>query len=176
MDPACNFDLPGGLVGHRAGVNTGFAGVQSMGTALVLENMGLCSPASVHSLPAKGNTEDHISNSCVAARRTRTVIENAQTVVAVEMLLAAQALDLAQRDLGAFPIGAGSRAAWDAIRLRVPAALDGDRWVHDDIEAVRQLVVAGSIRDAVEARVGPLRADPAHANDAPVHPLKKGSS
>ena len=45
-------------------------------------------PASVISLPAKANTEDHISNSCFAARRTRTVLENAQTVVAAEMLLA----------------------------------------------------------------------------------------
>lgn len=156
VDPACSFDLPGGLIAERAGVNTGLAGVQSMGTALVLENMGLCSPASVTSLPAKGNTEDHISNSCFAARRSRTVVQNAQTVVAVEMLLATQALDLAERDLAAFPVGAGSRAAWQAVRAHVPASLGSDRWVCEDIEALRELVVGGEISRAVEAASGPL--------------------
>lgn len=160
VDPACNFGLPANLIAQRPGVNTGFSVVQSMGTGLVLENMGLCSPASATSLPAKGNTEDHISNSCFAARRTRTVVENAQTVVAVEMLLAAQALDLAERDLSAFPVGKGSRAAWRAIRAHVPATLGDDRWVHDDIEMMRGLVVRGAISDAVEAACGSLWVEP----------------
>ncbi|MGN8084019.1 MULTISPECIES: HAL/PAL/TAL family ammonia-lyase [Variovorax] len=156
VDPACNFDLPAGLVAERAGVNTGLTGVQSMGTALVLENMGLCSPASATSLPAKGNTEDHISNSCVAARRSRTVVRNAQTVVAVEMLLATQALDLAERDLAAFHVGTGTQAAWDAVRVHLPASLGNDRWVFEDIEILRSLVEDGSILRAVEDAVGPL--------------------
>ena len=74
VDPACNFGLPANLIAQRPGINTGFSVVQSMGTGLVLENMGLCGPASATSLPAKGNTEDHISNSCFAARRTRTAV------------------------------------------------------------------------------------------------------
>jgi histidine ammonia-lyase len=60
IDPACNFGLPGNLIVQRPGIKTGFAVAQSMGTGLVLENMGLCSLASATSLPAKGNTEDHI--------------------------------------------------------------------------------------------------------------------
>jgi histidine ammonia-lyase len=156
IDPACNFGLPANLIAERPGINTGFSVAQSMGTGLVLENMGLCSPASATSLPAKGNTEDHISNSCFAARRTRSVVENAQAVVAVELLLAAQALDLAERDLPAHPVGAGTAAAWRAVRTRVPAMLGDDRWLHDDVDAVKSLVVDGSLAAAVQAACGPL--------------------
>jgi histidine ammonia-lyase len=149
IDPACNFGIPANLIATRPGVNTGYSVVQSMSTGLVLENMNLCGPASATSIPAKGNTEDHISNSCFAARRTRTVVENCQSIVAVEYLLAAQALDLIERDLKDYPVGKGSALAWRALRERVPAALSGDRWVHDDIEAARQLVASYAIGSRV---------------------------
>jgi histidine ammonia-lyase len=156
VDPACNFGLPANLIAERPGINTGFAVAQSMGTGLVLENMGLCSPASATSLPAKGNTEDHISNSCFASRRTRTVVENAQAVVAVELLLAAQALELAERDLGAYPVGAGTAAAWAAVRASVPAMLGDDRWIHDDIEHLKSLVEDGRLATTVQSACGLL--------------------
>jgi histidine ammonia-lyase len=156
VDPACSFGLPANLIAERPGINTGFAVAQSMGTGLVLENVGLCSPASATSLPAKGNTEDHISNSCFAARRTRTVVENAQAVVAIELLLAAQALDLAERDLGEYPVGVGTAAAWREVRTRVPAMFGDDRWIHDDIAQVISLVVDGSLPASVQSACGPL--------------------
>jgi histidine ammonia-lyase len=156
IDPAYNFGLPRNLIATEPGINTGFAVVQSMGTGLVLENMGLCSPASVISLPAKGNQEDHISNACFAARRTRTVVENAQAVVSAELLIAAQALDLAQPVLSALPLGLGARAAWEQVRVAVPAMLGDDRWVHDDIEAIKCMVRDGTIIDAVTAACGDL--------------------
>lgn len=159
IDPACNFGLPANLIAQRPGINTGFAVAQSMGTGLVLENMGLCNPASATSLPAKGNTEDHISNSCFAARRTRTVVENAQAIVAVELLLAAQALDLADRDLSAFPVGAGTAAAQSAVRAIVPAMLADDRWLHDDLERLKTLLASDQLRAAVQAACGPLWQD-----------------
>jgi histidine ammonia-lyase len=160
VDPACNFDLPGGLAANRPGVNPGFSGVQSMGTGLVLESVGLCSPASVISLPAKGNTEDHISNSCFAARRSRTIVENTHTVIAIEMLLAAEALDISDRSLSDFDVGIGTRAAWRTIREEVPAAvLHGSRWAYADVERVRGLAVGGSVLNRVEAACGALWAD-----------------
>jgi histidine ammonia-lyase len=151
IDPACNFGIPANLIAKLPGVNTGFSVVQSMSTGLVLENMNLCGAASVTSLPAKGNTEDHISNSCWAARRTRTVLENTQAIVGVELLLACQALDLIERDLSAYPIAKGSQFALQSFRKSVPAALDGDRWVQDDIEAARRVVVNASFTQAVHA-------------------------
>jgi histidine ammonia-lyase len=154
IDPACNFGIPANLIATRPGVNTGYSVVQSMSTGLVLENMNLCGPASATSIPAKGNTEDHISNSCFAARRTRTVVENCQSIVAVEYLLAAQALDLIERDLKDYPVGKGSALAWRALREQVPAALSGDRWVHDDIEVARQLVASYAIGSRVHEACG----------------------
>ncbi len=156
VDPACNFGLPVNLVATRLGINTGFPTVQSMGTGLVLENMGLCSPASATSLPAKGNTEDHISNSCFAARRSRTVVENAQAVVAVELLLAAQALDLCEPELNGYELGCGTKVAWQFIREHVPATMGDDRWVHDDIERVLSLVVNGSLIDHISSICGEI--------------------
>jgi histidine ammonia-lyase len=151
VDPACNFGLPLGLIAHQPGINSGLSSLQSTGTALVLECMGLAHNASVMSLPAKGNSEDHISNSCWAARRTRQVIANAQAVVAIELMLAAQALDLADRDLAGHPVGAGSAAAWRVARQAVPAAMSGDRWVASDLAAMRMLVEQHTIVTAVEA-------------------------
>jgi histidine ammonia-lyase len=156
VDPACNFGLPANLIAERPGINTGFSVAQSMGTGLVLENMGLCAPASATSLPAKGNTEDHISNSCFAARRTRSVVENAQAVVSVEMLLAAQALDLAERDLAAYPVGTGTAAAWAAVRTVVPAMLGDDRWLHDDIDRLRSQLASGRLSEMVRSACGDL--------------------
>ena len=156
IDPAYNFGLPRNLIATEPGINTGFAVVQSMGTGLVLENMGLCSPASVTSLPAKGNQEDHISNSCFAARRTRTVIENAQAVVSAEILIAAQALSLTQQTFSAFPIGKGALAALEKVRSEVPAMLGDDRWVYDDVESVRCLVRDGKLINAVMAACGDM--------------------
>ncbi|MFM0285712.1 HAL/PAL/TAL family ammonia-lyase [Paraburkholderia megapolitana] len=156
VDPACNFGIPAGLIATQPGVNSGYSVVQSMGTGLVLENMGLCSPSSATSLPAKGNTEDHISNSCYAARRTRTIVENTQTIVTAEILLACQALDLIERDLAGYPVGQGTRAAWDAVREHVPAALESDRWVHGDIDTLRGAVVRGEISGAVARVCGSL--------------------
>jgi histidine ammonia-lyase len=156
IDPACSFGLPGNLIAERPGINTGFAVAQSMGTGLVLENVGLCSPASATSIPAKANTEDHISNSCVAARRTRTVVANTRAVVAVELLLGAQALDLAERDLASYPVGEGTAAAWRTVRATVPAMLGDDRWLHDDIALVAGMLRDGSLRTSVESVCGPL--------------------
>lgn len=160
IDPACSFGLPTNLIAERAGINTGFSVVQSMGTGLVLENVALCSPASTISLPAKGNTEDHVSNSCFAARRSRTIVQNTQAIVAAEMLVAAQALDLSIPYLQGYPLGRGTTAALSTIREKIPATLGDDRWVHDDIEAVRAMVVEGSFRRAVEAVCGPIFASP----------------
>ncbi|GAB7536612.1 HAL/PAL/TAL family ammonia-lyase [Burkholderia sp. 3C] len=156
IDPAYNFGLPRNLIAREPGINTGFAVVQSMGTGLVLENMGLCAPASVTSLPAKGNQEDHISNACFAARRTRTVVENAQAVVGAEVLIAAQALSLTQQAYSAFPLGRGAQAALERVRAEVPAMLGDDRWVHDDVEAVRALVRSGALAQAVTAACGDM--------------------
>jgi histidine ammonia-lyase len=84
--------------------------------------------------------------------KLRRVLEHAATVIAVEALCAAQALDL-RRPL---ETARGTGAALDALRGRVPF-LEEDRDLSRDIEAATALIADGSLVGAVEAVVGPLR-------------------
>ncbi|HVL75363.1 MAG TPA: aromatic amino acid ammonia-lyase [Noviherbaspirillum sp.] len=154
IDPTLSWGLPRNLMTGIRGVNTGYPVVQCSMSALVMENRTLCMPGSVDSIPAKGNSEDHISNSTWCARKAATVIANAQYIIGVEMLLAAQGLTMTEDLLPGFVLGRGTQAAYDEIRRQIPACLDGDRWFHDDIAAARAFVTSGSVRGAVEKEVG----------------------
>jgi histidine ammonia-lyase len=136
------------------GVNTGYTVVQCSMSALVMENRTLCMPGSVDSIPSKGKSEDHISNSTWCARKAATVVANTQYIIGVEMLLAAQALTMTESLLPGFVLGKGTQAAYDEVRRQIPASLDGDRWFHDDIVAGHSFVTSGSVRAAVEKKIG----------------------
>jgi len=154
IDPTLSWGLPRNLMTGIRGVNTGYPVVQCSMSALVMENRTLCMPGSVDSIPAKGNSEDHISNSTWCARKAATVVANTQYIVGVEMLLAAQALTMTEPLLPGFVLGRGTQAAYAEVRRQVPACLDGDRWFHDDIAAAQSFVVSGSVRAAVEKAIG----------------------
>lgn len=156
LDPTMSYGLPSNLVAQLPGVNTGYSIAHCSMAALVSENKTLCWPASVDSVPTKSNQEDHVSNSTWCARKARTIVANVEQIVATELLIAAQALSLVEPHLGAFPLGAGSAAAYAAIRERIPAALDGDRWLHADMAAALELVRSGAVLAAVEDVVGAL--------------------
>jgi histidine ammonia-lyase len=111
-------------------------------------------PGSVDSIPAKGNSEDHVSNSTWCARKAATVVENTQYIVGVELLLAAQALTMTETLLPGFVLGQGTQAAYEEVRRQIPACLDGDRWFHDDIAVARSFVTGGAVRAAVEGKIG----------------------
>jgi histidine ammonia-lyase len=130
--------------------------VQCSLSALVMENRHLATPGSVDSIPGKGNVEDHVSNSTWCSRKAAIVVENVQQIVGGELLLAAQALSLVEPIASQFPIGVGSRAAFEAIRVAIPPALDGDRWYAAEMAEALALVKSGAVLDAVENRVGPL--------------------
>jgi histidine ammonia-lyase len=122
----------------------------------VTENKTLCWPASVDSIPTKSNQEDHVSNSTWCGRKARTVVANVEQIVATEMLIAGQAISVTEPSLGQFGLGRGSAAAYQVIRERIPAALEGDRWLHADLMAALELVRGGTVLEAVEREVGPL--------------------
>jgi histidine ammonia-lyase len=154
IDPTLSWGLPRNLMSGIRGVNTGYPVVQCSLSSLVMENRTLCMPGSVDSIPAKGNSEDHVSNSTWCARKAATVVENTQYIVGVEMLLAAQALTMTEGLLDGFVLGKGTQAAYEAVRRQIPACLDGDRWFHNDIVVARSFVTSGSVRQAVEAAIG----------------------
>ena len=154
IDPTLSWGLPRNLMSGVRGVNTGYPVVQCSLSSLVMENRTLCMPGSVDSIPAKGNSEDHVSNSTWCARKAATVVENTQYIVGVEMLLAAQALTMTEDLLPGFVLGKGTAAAYASVRSQIPACLDGDRWFHDDITMARSFITTGSVRKAVEAQIG----------------------
>ncbi len=92
LDGNHNRRMPQNLT-TRAGVNSGLMIAQYTAASLVSENKVLSHPASVDSIPTSANAEDHVSMSTHAARKMRTVLHNVQDVLAIELLVVAQALD-----------------------------------------------------------------------------------
>ncbi len=130
----------------RGGLNSGYMVAQYTAAALVSENKVLAHPASVDSIPTSANQEDHVSMGAHAARKLLEVVDNAATVVAVELMVAAQALDLR---LPLTP-GRGAAAAHAFVRELV-APLVGDRTMSGDVESLRLAVLDGSLEAAVGA-------------------------
>jgi histidine ammonia-lyase len=131
------------LLMKDAGVNSGFMIPQYTSAALVSENKVLCHPASVDSIPTSMGQEDHVSMGSVGAIKLLRVLANAETVLAIEALLAAQALDYRA------PLrpGRGAEAAWRTVRADITHA-DADRLFADDIAAALDLVRRGALAGA----------------------------
>jgi histidine ammonia-lyase len=94
MDSNHNRGLPANLI-PEAGVNSGFMIAQYCAASLVSENKVLTHPASVDSIPTSANSEDHNSMATIAARKLRTVLANTRHALAIELMVAAQALEWA---------------------------------------------------------------------------------
>jgi histidine ammonia-lyase len=138
----------------NGGLNSGFMIAQYTAAALVSENKVLAHPASVDSIPTSANKEDHVSMGTIAARQCREVLHNTEHVIAVELLCAAQAMDLLT-DMKPLEPGEGTRRAWEMIRRQVPF-LDKDRVLAEDIAAMVRLLRSGALIREVEAAVGEL--------------------
>jgi histidine ammonia-lyase len=147
-------ELPAFLV-KNSGLNSGFMIAQYMAAALVSENKVLAHPACVDSIPTSANKEDHVSMGTIAIRQCREILDNVEHVLAVEMLCAAQAVDLVTESSGLVP-GSGTRAAHRVIRERIPF-MDQDRVLADDILTMVELIRSGVLLGAVEDAVGPLQ-------------------
>lgn len=91
VDGRHNNGLPSLLI-DKSGLNSGFMIPQYTAAALVSENKSQCFPASVDSIPTCENTEDHVSMGLIAARKTRTVLENTEKIIAIELLNSFQGL------------------------------------------------------------------------------------
>lgn len=159
-DKHLNAGLPSFLVAN-SGLESGLMIAHYTAASLVSENKSLAHPASVDSLPTCENQEDHVSMAPIAARKARQILENVQKIVGVELLYAAQALDLRLRSEpggDAAPetlFGKGTAAAYRALRQKV-AFLDRDRPVYRDMETARELVWSGELLAAVNKVVGEL--------------------
>ena len=121
-----------------SGLNNGYMIAQYTAAALVSENKVLCHPASVDSIPSSGDQEDHVSMGMTAALKLRDVMRNAQAVLGIEALCAAQAIDL----LAPLEAGVGTKAGRDLVRTFAPT-LERDRYLAPELEAAAAAVAAG---------------------------------
>ncbi len=134
------------FLARNSGLNSGFMIAQVTSAALVAESRVLSHPASVDSIPSSAGREDHVSMGMTAALKARQVIDFTRTCLAVEVLVAAQALDF-RRPLRA---GRGVAAAHARVREVVPT-MEEDREIHRDIEAVSALIDSGALLAAAHA-------------------------
>lgn len=139
------------FLARKNGLNSGYMLAQYTAAALVSENKILAHPASVDSIPTSANQEDHVSMGTIAARKAARVIRNAQYVLGIELVCAAQALEFRDKRRGR-----GTEAAYQMVRKRI-APLDDDRCVAEDLEVAAELVRDRGLVEAVEASIGPLK-------------------
>lgn len=149
VNPSLSNGLPAFLC-KNGGLNSGFMICQYSAASLVSENKVLAHPASVDSIPSSANQEDHVSMGTIAARKARSIIENTANVLAIELLCAAQGIDLR----GGKP-GKGSGAGYKAVRKAV-TFMERDREIWPDMRAIEKLVRNGNILQEVAAAIGEI--------------------
>ncbi len=145
VDARLNGGLPPFLAAS-SGIDSGMMIYQYTAAALASEHKVLAHPSSADSIPTSANQEDHVSMGATAARHARLVLEGVERILAIETLVAAQALDLRlapdglARPRGGGPRGAGARPAGRRAPGRGPRA-------GPDLAAATDLVHAGALAD-----------------------------
>jgi histidine ammonia-lyase len=139
------------LLMKDTGLNSGFMLPQYTAAALTSENKILAHPASVDSIPSSLGQEDHVSMGATSATKLLEIVKNAETVLAIELMSAAQALDF----IHPLKAGKGVEAAHAEIRKSISFA-ESDRLFHDDIQCALRLVRSGALVRAAEQSVGPF--------------------
>ena len=117
LDPATNHGLPPFLIRDKAGVRSGLMGLQYCASSTVAENAVLAHPATLGSVPTNANNQDVVPMGSVGVRQARRLLENAQRVVAIEAIAAAEAVDLA----GGPPLAPRTARVYRAIRQHRPS-------------------------------------------------------
>lgn len=154
LDASLSNGLPAFLVGSKEsnGLNSGLMAAQYTAAALVSENKILSHPATVDSIPTSANMEDFVSMSATAGLKVRTILQNTQRILAIELICATQGLDF--RD--PTQCGRGTRIAYTTIRKKIPMITE-DRAISGDIETVANMIADGTLLKAVESEIQPLR-------------------
>ena len=144
VDPAQNFGLPAFLT-PNPGLNSGFMIAEVTAAALMAENKQRATPCSIDSTPTSANQEDHVSMACHGARRITEMNHNLAHIVAIELLISTQGIEFRA------PIETSSPLRRVMKRLRAEVApLEEDRYLADDIAAIKQIVFDRQIIAALD--------------------------
>jgi histidine ammonia-lyase len=143
VNPDLNQGLPAFLAAHP-GVSSGFMMAHVTAVALLNESKVLAHPASVDNVPTSGGQEDHVSMGMTAAVKLRTIVENGESIAAIELLAASEGL----RHRENFEPGPKLRRLIECLRAIAPPLAD-DRPLARDIEAVASAIREGTFDDWV---------------------------
>lgn len=137
VNPDLNEDLPPFLT-KTPGISSGFMMMQVTAAALLTEAKVFSHPASVDNIPTDGGKEDHVSMGMTAATKFRSIVSNANMLLAIELITSAEGLE------HRFPLlpGKGVKTAYDIVRSHVQP-LEHDRSMAADIERIVDATRAG---------------------------------
>ncbi|TDP93791.1 histidine ammonia-lyase [Labedaea rhizosphaerae] len=139
LDVARSHGLPPFLA-DDPGVDSGHMIAQYTQAAIVSELKRLAVPASVDSIPSSAMQEDHVSMGWSAARKLRKAVDGLTSVLAIELLTAARALDLR----APLTPGKATGTALALLRERVPG-VGPDRHLAPEIAAAEDLIRSGAL-------------------------------
>jgi histidine ammonia-lyase len=142
LDRARSHGLPAFLAADP-GVDSGLMIGHYTAAAMCEENRRLANPSSVDSQPTSGMQEDHVSMGWGAARKLRRVIDNLARILAVEVVIAARAVELR----APVPPALATAAVIARLRETVPG-FGPDRYLSPELEAAADLVRNGTILEA----------------------------
>ncbi len=138
--------LPAFLVAEP-GLDSGFMAPQIAAAALASENKSRAHPAGIDSIPTAADQEDHVSMATFAARRLADMVDNAATIIAIELMAAAQGIDFHT------PLVTSEALlpAYQAVRERVPFIASDRRLAPEIARVADEVVKNGPCRDLVVA-------------------------
>ncbi len=133
--------LPAFLQPYETGMHSGLMGAQVTASALLAEIRTRAIPASIQSIPTNANNQDVVSMGTIAARKCRDVLENVSSILAIQLITLAQAIDIIGPDKGFSPQAIKLHAA---VR-RHSAFLGKDRPLYNDIKIIAENLTLGEI-------------------------------
>jgi histidine ammonia-lyase len=145
LDPRLNDGLPA-FLGAASGLDSGLMILQYTAAALASESKVLSHPASADSIPTSANQEDHVSMGSIAALHLRRVLEHSERILGIELICAAQALDLRLDAQPGTRPGRGVEEAHARVRTAI-ARLEHDREPGPDLSAAWRIVGEGLLVD-----------------------------
>jgi histidine ammonia-lyase len=157
-DGTLNRGLPDMLIdSEQTGMDCGYMLPQYLAAALVSDCKTLAHPDSVDSIPTCANQEDHVSMANNAGRHARQIVANIESVVGIELLMAAQALELRMGlETASDPRMAAASVAALALVRGTPSGdgrpidhIRADVVLYPRVRAALDLVHSGAVVDAV---------------------------
>lgn len=147
LDRTRSHGLPAFLA-DEVGVDSGLMIGHYTAAAMASDNKRLAAPASIDSLPTSGMQEDHVSMAWNSARKLRRLLDNVRRILAVELVIAARAVELR----APLEPGRATGAVLQTLRRHVPGP-GPDRYLAPELAAAEELLVSTELDDAL-ATVG----------------------